>query len=67
MFSHEGVGGILMWNFDNEVCCGTDSNVVDSETLEPNLAGETYLRYSVLLNNHNPILHMINDTILSLH
>ena len=58
MFGHEGVGGILMWNFDSKDCCGTDSNVVDSETLEPNLAGETYLRYFALLGDHNPISYL---------
>ena len=44
MFGHEGVGGILMWNFDNKVCCGTESNIVDSVSLEPNVAGDTYLK-----------------------
>ena len=44
MFGHEGVGGILMWNFDSEDCCGTESNIVDSETLEPNHAGKEYQR-----------------------
>ena len=44
MFGHEGVGGFLMWNFENEVCCGTESNIVNPETLEPNSAGEKYLK-----------------------
>ena len=44
MFGHKGVGGILMWNFDNKVCCGTESNIVDSVNLEPNVAGDTYLK-----------------------
>ena len=44
MFGHEGVGGILMWNFDSEDCCGTESNIVDSESLKPNHAGKEYQR-----------------------
>ena len=40
MFSHEGIGVFMMWHFANNL----DSDILDTDTLEPNLAGDAYLR-----------------------
>lgn len=40
MFSHEGVGGMLMWHFGKE----GRHNIVNPVTMEPNAAGQAYLR-----------------------
>ena len=40
MFSHEGVGGMLMWNFGKE----GQHEIVNPATIEPNAAGQVYLR-----------------------
>ena len=43
-FSHEGVGGILMWGFWNKAHWKPDAAIVDGDDLVPNLAGEAYMR-----------------------
>ena len=40
MFSLECIDGFLMWHFSNN----KDSDIVDTDTFETNLAGDTYLR-----------------------
>ena len=42
MFSLDYIGGILMWQFSNPK--KQDASIVDPDTLEPNLAGEAYLK-----------------------
>ena len=46
-FSHEGVGGILMWGFWNKAHWKPDAAIVDGDDLVPNLAGEAYMRQEV--------------------
>ena len=42
MFSLEYIDGILMWQFSNPN--KPDFSIVDPESLEPNSAGEAYLK-----------------------
>lgn len=43
MFSLEYIGGILMWQFSNPK--KPDASIVDPNTLNPNAAGNAYIRY----------------------
>ena len=57
MFSLEYIDGILMWQYLNTG--KPDASIVDPETLEPNLAGEAYLRYSMFLTYYDLTLSII--------
>ena len=43
MFSLHYIEGILMWQFSNPK--KPDASIVDPDTLNPNAAGNTYIRY----------------------
>ena len=42
MFSLESIDGMLMWQFANYNT--KEATLVDPDTLEPNAAGDTYIR-----------------------
>ncbi len=43
-FSHEGVGGILMWGFWDKAHWRPNAAIVNGDNLTPNAAGAAYIK-----------------------
>ena len=66
-FSHEGVGGILMWGFWNKAHWKPDAAIVDGDDLVPNLAGEAYMRqefWNCIILNYDDYVSILTDCIM---
>jgi hypothetical protein len=44
IFSHEGVGGILMWGFWDKAHWRPTAAIVNGDNLTPNAAGAAYIK-----------------------